>query len=378
METLSLDTLQRLLVAPAPPCVSIVVPVTRGAYDQRQARLDLKNLVAQARDEVAQELRPHQTDALLAPAETLLEDGSPWPHVGGSIGLFLAAGHAAIVHLPSVTPPRVMVGQQFDIVPLLPMLFPDREFHVLALSRNSLKLFKASRFAMERVHLPDLPANLKDALWYERHENVLISHGGVRLGNSSQPTGVVHGGQAWPDERKEMYSRYFQHIDRVLEPALFASGAPMVLAAVEREVSGYRAVSRHPNLCTDAVLGNPEDIAEPALHAAAWAAVARDLGRERDALVHRFNELTGTPRRSVDVNEILGAASAGRVATVLLPETVGTRPHPEPFVAGDADDLVNRAVIDTLTHRGDVVLVPTAALPDGAAMAAILRWGEAV
>ena len=37
METLSLATLHALLEPAEQPCVSIVVPAARGAYDQRQA-----------------------------------------------------------------------------------------------------------------------------------------------------------------------------------------------------------------------------------------------------------------------------------------------------------------------------------------------------
>ena len=365
METLSLATLHTLLDGAEQPCVSIVVPAARGAYDQRQARLDLKNLVTEARGEVAKQLRPQQTDALLAPAEKLIDDASPWPQGGGGIGLYLAPGRSMVVHVPSVIAPRVMVGERFDVVPLLPVLMPDAEFHVLAMSRNHLKLYRATRHSIEELHLPDLPKNLADALWFERHENV-------------RATPVGYGGPSTPDERKDMYPRYFQHIDRVLEPALFASGAPLVLAAVEREVSGYRAVSHHPHLCAEAVVGNPELLNDAALHERAWVAVETDMKRGGDTVIDRFNELTGTARRSVDVNEILQAASSGRVATLLLPATVGSGPHPQPFVAGDADDLVNRAAIDTLTHRGDIALVPPTAMPDGAAMAVILRWSEDV
>lgn len=375
METLTFSTLRTLLDPPGRPCVSIVVPVAHGAYDQHEARLDLKNLVATARRDVHSQLRPHQTNALLAPAEELLDEASPWPHVGGSIGLFLAPGRSVIFHIPMVVPPRVMVGERFEIAPLLPVVLPDCEFHVLALSRNELKLFRATRYTMEQLHLHDLPKSLIDALWYEHHENELTSHGGMRKGNSSQSAGVLHGGPAWPDERREMYSRYFQHIDRVLEPELFAAGAPMVLAAVEREISGYRTISHHPRLCAHAVVGNPEDLSETELHAAAWEVVLSELRADRRSSLDRFDSLTGSPRHCVDVNEILDAATSGRVDSLFVPETVGEQ-QSEPFVAGDADQLVNLAVIGTLAHRGEVVLVPPSSLPDGASMAAVLRWSE--
>lgn len=375
METVSLATVHALLEATEHPCVSIVVPAARGAYDQRQARIDLKNLVAQSRRDVSQYLRPHQTDDLLAPAESLLDPEMSWPQGGGGIGMYLSPTRSTVVHIPSVVAPRAMVGERFDVVGLLPVVIPDSEFHVLAISRNYVKLYRATRHHIEEMHLADLPNGLDDALWYERHENLLISHGGVRLGSSAQPTGIVHGGQAWQDEKKDMYSRYFQHIDRVLKPAIFASGAPLVLAAVKRELSGYRAVSHHPRLCTQGVVGNPELLSDSAIHKAAWEAVQVDLQRERDALIDHFNELVDTTRRSVDDDEILQAATQGRVATLLLPAAVDSSPHPQPVFADHADDVVNRAAIETLTHRGEIAVVPPTALPGRTAMAAIFRWG---
>jgi hypothetical protein len=360
-----------------PPCVSMFVPLPRGAYDQRAARLELKNLVAKARVSVSEHLRPHQTADLLAPVEEVFDDSFDWSTLKSGFALFLSPTKSMRVNLPDPVEPLMMIGNRFDLLPLLPMIIPDYQFHVLALSRNQVKVFEGRRHSFAEMHIPDLPDNLEDDLWYERHENLLTSHGGPRIGSSRQPTSVIHGGQAWQDDRKEMFNRFAQHLDRALEPVLFATGAPLVIAAVERDASAYRTMSRHPHLCDESVLGNAEEIDEHELHTRAWEIVRRELEpHDQTRLVDRFAELAGTSRSSVHETEVFDAASQGRVETLLLPRPdvpwtgVGLR------LAGGVDDFVNTTVVQTIKHGGQVQLVPKRALPDGVTAAAVFRWAE--
>ena len=359
MDSLSTTTLQFLAEETETPCVSIFLPLKRGAYDQKAARLELKNLVATARTTVSTRLRPLQTDALLAPAEELLGGTADWTHLGqGShgLGFFLSPNRSTVVQLPVAVEPLVMVGERFDVVPLLPIVKPDHEFHVLAMSRNSVKLFLGSRHTFQEMHIDDLPENLDDALWYERHQNILISA---------------------KDERKELFDRFALHLDRVLAPAIFTSGLPLVLAAVEREVSSFRASSKHPHLLHHALIGNPDELALADLHDRSWELVKADLATaELERLVGRFASLVGTTRRSDDANEIFDAASAGRIDTLLIPQSNGGAPGSGPRVAGGVDDFVNSVAIETLRHKGNVEFVPSASLLEGATVAAIFRWSE--
>jgi Bacterial archaeo-eukaryotic release factor family 3 len=360
-----------------PPCVSMFVPLPRGAYDQRAARLDLKNLVANARASVSEHLRPHQTTELLAPVEEIFDESFDWSTLKSGFALFLSPTKSMRVYLPDPVEPLVMIGKRFDLLPLLPMMIPDYRFHVLSLSRNQVNVFEGRRHSFEEMHIPDLPRSVDDELWYEHHENALTSHGGPRLGSSRQPTAVIHGGQAWQDERKEMFNRFAQHLDRVLEPVLFATGAPLVIAAVEREVSAYRSVSRHPHLCEEAVLGNAEELDEHELHKRAWEIVRSELEpHDQTRLIDHFGELTGTPRVSVQESTVFDAASHGRVETLLLPQPSEPWTGEGLRFAGGVDDFVNTTVIQTIKHGGQVQLVPKTALPEGVTAGAIFRWAE--
>jgi Bacterial archaeo-eukaryotic release factor family 3 len=376
MNTLSSTLLLQLAEPVKAPCVSIFVPVARGSYDERAARLDLKNLVATARTNIREVLRPHETDDLLAPAEEMLMDAANWSDLDHGLAFFLSPDKAVTVRLPETVEPIVMVGDHFDVLPLLPMLQPDFEYHVLALSRNEVKVFHGARHSFEQMHIAGLPKSLDDDLWYEEHSNALVSHGGPRMGSSRQPTSIVHGGESWRDERKEMFERFAQHLEVVLEPVLRGDG-PLVLAATERDISAFKDAADHIKVLEHALVGNPEEISETDLHRDTWDMVASELDPgAKDRLIDRFNALAGTHRSSIDATEIYEAASTGRVETLLVPELTSNRPDALPRQAGGVDNFVNTVVLETLRHDGEVEVVPARSLAEGVTAAAIFRWPE--
>ncbi len=346
MHAVTLANLQTLAEVQESPCVSMFVHVHDGAHDVSEAKLELRHLIHTARAELAVSLAKAPTDVLIAPAEQLLSDQAPWPGEEGGIAVFLAPGHALQVRVPATVESKVTVSQHFDVLPLIPMLYPDCAFHILALSRSAVMLFAATRHTIEIVHVPGMPAGLDDSWWLGRHEDALVKE--------------------WQQERHDMFERYLRAVDELLSPMLFATGHPMVLAAVEREVSAFRSISKHPNICRTALLGNPDEPTAAQLHERAWHVVRDHLETTQHASVlTRFDEVGGTDRRSVHMTEILDAASAGRVDALLVPE---------PAHIGSRDGWVNRAIIETLRHDGQIVLVPSSRLPDDASVGAMFRW----
>jgi Bacterial archaeo-eukaryotic release factor family 3 len=371
-EPLTYNTLLRLVAVTTPPCVSLVFPQEHGKWDERQARLELKNLIAIARDRLDPVRHSLETDELLAPAEALLAEGAR--RSGHGIAMFLSRATSLIVELPGPAGPLVSVGDRFDVLPLLRLVMPDRAYHVLTLSRNHVALYRGSRHTFERIHHPDLPTSLDDELWYEQHENMLISHGGERHGSSSQPSVVVHGGQAWQDEKKDMFERYFQHINKAVEAIIHDPTKPLVLAAVERELSGYREVSKSKAITQKSIVGNPDEVTPEELHRLSWSIVHDETeAASRTLMLNRFGDATGTARQSIDPDDIIMAAATGRVDALLLaeaPEEV----HDIPRTGGGVEGFLNEIVTNTLLHSGSVTFVPAASLPDNAAAGALLRW----
>jgi hypothetical protein len=374
-QTIDLGTLRQLARIESPHCVSIVVPLGYGAWDERHARLELKNCVAEARSRLDVARRSLETDELLAPAEAFLRPAANWADHRHGLAFFLSPELSLTLSLPAPAGPMVAVGSSFDVVALLPVVLPEVGYYVLSLSRNHLKLHRGSRYRLDRVQHHDLPSGMEDELWYERHERALTAHGGARQRSGSGLAVSVHGGQSVQDDRKGMFERYFQHVDGVVREIMGQPSPPLVLAAVQREVSEYRAVSRIPTIADEAIVGNPDETSDDELHRRSWELIRRGAD---SALVARVADRLGVPNGLASTNpqEILEAASAGRVAELLVP--LSDRGSDVLVAAGGGvEGFVNDVVRQTLSHDGDIAIVPGTSLPAGTAVAALFRWAQA-
>jgi hypothetical protein len=352
MDPLSFTTIDLLAQTVPGPCISIFVPLQRGKFDEVAARLELKNLVALARTSIEDQMRRPEVDELLAPAEALLKSASDWSGLEHGFGLFLSTTKSLSIQLPVAPEPLVMIGDRFDLLPILPMVSPDYEFHLLALSRNEIRVYRGSRYSFEVLDVPDLPDSLEDALWYERHQNIQISS---------------------KDELKEYFDRFSLVLDRILMPAIGPAGLPLILAGVEREVSSFREASQHQDILREMLIGNPFELPLATLHMRAWNIVRTEREEKEEAvIVNRFEELADTSRRSTDESEIFDAAKEGRVDVLLFPSPSTIQNAPREV--GGVDGFVNTIATETLSSGGTIRFVPAAVLPAGNVAAAIFRW----
>jgi hypothetical protein len=98
---------------------------------------------------------------------------------------------------------------------------------------------------------------------------------------------------------------------------------------------------------------------------------------------NKLDELMGTGKSSADPTDVLRAAFSGRIETLFADpesELMGTFDASRGDVklsigsTTGGDDLINEAVLETLLHRGDVVVESAAQLPMGCPLAAIYRY----
>src|SRR5271166_3368862 len=93
-------------------------------------------------------------------------------------------------------------------------------------------------------------------------------------------------------------------------------------------------------------------------------------GPARRAL-ERFDKQIGTGHASADVQEIVRAASAGRVEHLFLLENGAV---PGAFDGGA--DLLNTAAVETLRYGGDVQTLPESSMPSEGPICATLRYAS--
>ena len=118
---------------------------------------------------------------------TCSPQGSSWPGMPASGGTSQLAAWpcswpaTASRHLRLPYHPRglVVVGDRFDVKPLLPLLCGDGRFYLLALSQRRVRLFEGDRDGLQALALRDVPADLAEAMRFDdRHEQLQLHQTG--------------------------------------------------------------------------------------------------------------------------------------------------------------------------------------------------------
>ncbi len=364
------EDLGTLLTANAAPRVSITLaaePTTP------QGALLYRNLLRDAeRQAVEQGIDAETLAPLLKRAYQLAGNEAFWEQHGHGVAIYAAPEVQLAYHLPYPVVARATIGPDFLLTPLAPLLAPEQPYYLLALSLGAVRLLRCGRTTVSEVPLPrDVPASLDEALKtdeFERERRVLP--GGTGTNGRQGAIYFSHG--IGSDERTGEIRRYCHQIDRGLREVLLPSDAPLFLAGVEEITATYRQVADYPHIQATSISGNADHLGMMALYERAQpliAALARQRGDEASA---RCRALAGTGRSSTDPVAIAEASRAGRVETLLLAALQGAAGPHSAITADEA--LANCAMIDTLLHGGTVVQIDSETLPDGAALAAILRY----
>lgn len=360
------------------PCVSVYVPVEARTAKPTQNVTRIENLLRDA----AARLAAHDPDvdatALLAPAYDAIARPF-WRGGARGLALFAAPGFFRSAVLPYPVDERIVIGADFYVRPLLALVQEPTCFYVLALSLAGARLVVSGSDGTHRVELGE-DTGFDALMGYREYDAGLQTHMSGAPGNlGKRGSATVHGHGGADEERlHDDLQHYFRRLGERVEPLLEAR-VPLVLAAVERHIPLYRAVTRYPTVIEGFIAGNPETLSDDEL-----AERARPLvtAWQRERAVRRAVDLGRRGHLSDRLEDIVNASADGRVDTLLVADGVeewGTfdvqrreveiHLRPEP---GD-EDLVHRAALETLRRGGHVVALP-ADLLDGLAARAALRY----
>ena len=282
-------------------------------------------------------------------------------------------------HVTGLAKEVITVGERFCLRPLLDAVTREQRFYVLALSQKRVRLFDCGTYRIEEVALQGrVPSNLQSFLNTKMPDHVLDarSSGGPGVGSMK---GVVFGTSSDRDKHNEYLAHYFRAIDTGVHRVLASGNIPLVLAGVEEELALYRKINTHKYLLEEDVYGSPDGVALKELHHRALDLVRKKLVSPAAKVVREFEDYRGVRRVALDLGEILARASEGRVSDLLVREDAerrGTwsRDTQKIREAGESEDLINVAVVETLLHGGQAYSLRAAEMPEGSEVAAVLRY----
>jgi hypothetical protein len=246
------------------------------------------------------------------------------------------------------------------------MAFPQHAF-VLALSEHDARLSEIfADMPATLVRVPDLPNSAADATSRASVNNLTQ---GTRLANA--------------EGQKTLLTKYARKVDAALRPVLSGRETPLILASTAPLGPIFRSVNTYPGLLAEGVPASPDRMSESELASAARALLDGFYAQQIAAATDLFHERVGPHRALTDLNAVARAATFGAVEILLvdMDEVVpGTVDETDGAVSvATTTSTVSYGVIDEMAGRtilagGKVLAVRRADMPDGAAVAAILRY----
>jgi hypothetical protein len=316
----------------------------------------------------------------LAPARRLLEDLVFWNNQSDGLAAFLAPQFLHLYRLPLAFRDRVVVGTQFSITPLLPLLSGKGRFFVLALSQKTIRLLQGTCYSVSEVDLKGVPRNLAEALLTHEAQQPFSFYGRRAGHGPGSWGGIFHGHGVGIDDSKEELLHFFQKIDRGLHPLLREEKSPLVLAAVDYLEPIYRQANTYAHLLERGIEGNPDRLSNKELHDRAWPLVKPLFEKTQQRAAAQYQQLAGTGYACGDLNLVIAAAHEGRVDMLFValdrpvwgvfdPSTGRVEQHQQALF-GDVD-LLDFAAAHTLAYGRPVYALEPEQVPSGTDVAAI-------
>jgi len=369
----------RSLASAKAPCITAVVTIP----DPVQLNAHITNTVR----EVEKRLEKARIDAttaanLVEPLRAMAaatEQEGDW---SVSLALFRSPDIFRYFLLRDLVTEFVIVGERFQIRPLLPLLSHDQRFYLLALSQKHVRLFRCTYQSEQELPLRRLaPENLHVWLNNRIPDHVLDNRafGGSSVGSMK---GVLFGTNTDRERLDEYLAHFFKEVDKGIHHILRFETAPLIVAGVDSEITIYRRVNSYPRLLDKNVHGSPDGLTLPELHDRALEIMRHTFSIPLGKVMAEFQDYRDRNRVLFSLDEILLHAHEGRISDLLLREDAVQRGVWDECSLqvrtrddnGSSEDLLNLAALFTISHRGQAFPLKAHEMPDRADAAALLRF----
>ena len=296
----------------------------------------------------------------------IIDDSDFWARQANSLAIFVSDERVFTFRLPNKLSAMTEVADRFYIKPLLRAFTVPQSAFVLALAQGSVRLVEVSPdMPAFTVPVPGMPTDIASA----------VGQTSIR---DRSPSGRIQGDEG----RKVRMRQYARKIDGALRALLVGREVPLILAAAAPLDSIFRQVNSYPHLVEDTLEGNPETSSDAELAAEARTILdklnSQTLAEQRE----KFGDLESAGLASKDLHYVARAATYGAVSTLMYDidafepgsidgdGKVTSAPENDAVAYGIVDEIVRRA----LATGAKVVAARATDLPDGASVAALLRY----
>jgi hypothetical protein len=389
MERLKISDLKNLIDKRDNNSISIYIPTHKEWNNSDQNLIRFKNHLQQIEKELSErDLRDKQISDILKPARELMEEKSFWMHQSLGLAAFISSNEFIHYRLPIELKEMHYISNRFCIKPILPYFYVNGSFFILALDLNECKLYKASRYDIVRITLPEstplgLPEELKN---YEFQKTQLHPGTSGRQKTQTMIPGTFHGhGAGGLDERgrKEKILEFFRELNNGVVKKIGGENFPLILSGVSFLIGLYKEASSYPNLFQKTLDLDPQSLSEDELKNRTWKLLEPDFDKKRESAYEKYRQFSGNHLASSNIDEVVKAAFNKRVESLFINPNVFIwgrfNPDSDEVIVENSPSINNEDLIDfsafhTLLNKGFIYACEQEKMPCNKPLAAVFRY----
>ncbi len=371
------DLTQLMMQRDDGPFIAIYLNTAAVLNDMNQRRLEFKQLISEAKTQLAQRFPNHSFDAFQNQFDRLMNDKSFWlKHTGPQTGLIANAEQLLVFDLQYPTNNQVIVNSMPAIRPILADRQHEFDFDLLALNEDSMQMYEQRHGNFTVVDLPaDAPLTLKGTLGDEKR-------GGDLNFNSSPVHGAnYHGHNAKAEERQIDQKNYYQQVAQYVLAYSQQTQRPLILMGLHHNQALFRQVNKNPYLSPDLLIEkSPNNLTLGEMQTATADVQDQWHTQLADILLARYDKANSRKLALNDPFDMIKPALSGRIDMLIVANdanVAGTLPSTEVMLAdpvAQPDNFTDDLVDVVMAKNGQVRIIPADRMPTETAALAILRY----
>ncbi len=367
--------------------VTLAMELHASTLTNDKDRIQFENLLSEARKQL-KDSDLEEKNQLLDQLDVVENHLDEFIQFIGGLTIYVTAEGIYYYHLAIPVKDRVQISTLPYVLPLVSNFQYSRDYHLLILNRDSIRLFEGHSGNIEEIiidEIEDAPVDLATALGTEKDDRTLTHgsySGGFRQGGSGGRGGANQAFHSHDDvsEEKEIdRERYFNIVDKfVYEHYSSKTKYPLIVYSVEENQAVFRAVSDNEYLAEAGINGSGAGLKTSEIQERASQTIDEIIAHERNELLDQLAETSPENRIENIPDDLTTASLEGRIESLYvekwfdIPGTITAEGRYDE--SDERNDFVQRIVQNVVRTNGSVYILDENEIPNGTKIAARLRY----
>lgn len=344
-------------------------------------RIQFENLISEARKKL-KDSDLDEKNQLLDQIDVVERHLDEFVQFIGGLVVYVTIDDIYYYHLAIPVKNRVQISQLPYVLPLASNFQYTREYHLLVLNRESIRLFEGHSENIEELpidEIEDAPVDLETALGTEK-EGGSLNFGTYSSGQGSRGSSQFFHGHSETSEEKDIdRERYFRIVDEfVYNHYSNETKLPLIVYTVEENQAVFRNISSNEFLAETGINGSASGLKTSEIQKRATQTIDEIIAHQRNELLDQLAETSPENRIENIPDDLASASLQGQVESLYLEkwfEIPGTITEDGRYDETDEkNDFVQQIVQNVYRANGDVYILDENEIPNGTQIAARLRY----